>query len=121
MERSLCWTCTLQGIAMTTDSSLRTPAAEILPVPKMRKGARQSACMPEREIALLDPYPSGHRDDHRFVIANRSAIKRQNNQVWILGRTVRQSACMPEQESALQDLYPSGHRDDHRFVIAMER
>jgi hypothetical protein len=44
---------------MTTDSSLRTPAAEILPVPKMRKGARQSAFLPEREIALLDPYLQG--------------------------------------------------------------
>ena len=59
-----------KGLAATEfDSSLRAPAAEILPVPKMRKGARQSACMPERESALLDPYPSGHRDDHRFVIA----------------------------------------------------
>ena len=66
MERSLCWTCTLQGIAMTTDSSLRTPAAEILPVPKMRKGARQSACVPEQESASQDPYPSGYRDDELF-------------------------------------------------------
>jgi hypothetical protein len=82
---------------MTTDSSLRTPAAEILPVPKMRKGARQSACMPEREIALLDPYPSGYRDDHRFIIANprcRNSSGAKN------AEGARQSACVPDREIA---------------------